>query len=215
VEPLAVVFGGAGVAWGLASDRIAARWPAHEDGSVRRVDWRTVVVAAFGLVALAAVPIRFGGIEERLLFGALFAVCVLMMATDLDQRVLPNELTLPLIPIGLVVLLWGGDTLVNRQPLWLPIAVAVVLPLALYGLARPFGEGAFGEGDVKFLLGAGLLLGAVRLVLAVFVGALLGGVVIVALIVARRITLKTYVPYGPLLIIAVVWATLLPSAAGG
>jgi leader peptidase (prepilin peptidase)/N-methyltransferase len=215
VEPLAVVFGGAGVAWGLASDRIAARWPAHEDGSVRRVDWRTVVVAAFGLVALAAVPIRFGGIEERLLFGALFAVCVLMMATDLDQRVLPNELTLPLIPIGLVVLLWGGDTLVNRQPLWLPIAVAVVLPLALYGLARPFGEGAFGEGDVKFLLGAGLLLGAVRLVLAVFVGALLGGVVIVALIVARRITLKTYVPYGPFLIIAVVWATLLPSAAGG
>jgi leader peptidase (prepilin peptidase)/N-methyltransferase len=215
VEPLAVVFGGAGVAWGLASDRIAARWPAHEDGSVRRVDWRTVVVAAFGLVALAAVPIRFGGIEERLLFGALFAVCVLMMATDLDQRVLPNELTLPLIPIGLAVLLWGGDTLVNRQPLWLPIAVAVVLPLALYGLARPFGEGAFGEGDVKFLLGAGLLLGAVRLVLAVFVGALLGGVVIVALIVARRITLKTYVPYGPFLIIAVVWATLLPSAAGG
>jgi leader peptidase (prepilin peptidase)/N-methyltransferase len=215
VEPLAVVFGGAGVAWGLASDRIAARWPAHEDGSVRRVDWRTVVVAAFGLVALAAVPIRFGGIEERLLFGALFAVCVLMMATDLDQRVLPNELTLPLIPIGLVVLLWGGDTLVNRQPLWLPIAVAVVLPLALYGLARPFGEGAFGEGDVKFLLGAGLLLGAVRLVLAVFVGALLGGVVITALLVARRITLKTYVPYGPFLIIAVVWATLLPSAAGG
>jgi leader peptidase (prepilin peptidase)/N-methyltransferase len=124
-------------------------------------------------------------------------------------------LTLPLIPIGLAVLLWGGDTLVNRQPLWLPIAVAVVLPLALYGLARPFGEGAFGEGDVKFLLGAGLLLGAVRLVLAVFVGALLGGVVIVALIVARRITLKTYVPYGPFLIIAVVWATLLPSAAGG
>jgi leader peptidase (prepilin peptidase)/N-methyltransferase len=215
VEPLAVVFGGAGVAWGLASDRIAARWPAHEDGSVRRVDWRTVVVAAFGLVALAAVPIRFGGIEERLLFGAFFAVCVLMMATDLDQRVLPNELTLPLIPIGLAVLLWGGDTLVNRQPLWLPIAVAVVLPLALYGLARPFGEGAFGEGDVKFLLGAGLLLGAVRLVLAVFVGALLGGVVIVALIAARRITLKTYVPYGPFLIIAVVWATLLPSAAGG
>jgi prepilin signal peptidase PulO-like enzyme (type II secretory pathway) len=215
VEPLAIVFAAVGAVWGAAADRIAARWPAHEDGSIRRVDWRSVVVVAFGLVALAAVPIRFDGLEERVLFGAFFAACVLMMATDLDQRVIPNELTLPLIPIGLAVLVWGGDTLVNRQPLWLPIAVAVLLPLGLLALSRPFGEGAFGEGDVKFLLGAGLLLGAVRLVLAVFVGVLLGGVVITALLVARRITLKTFVPYGPFLIVGVVWGALLPSAAGG
>jgi leader peptidase (prepilin peptidase)/N-methyltransferase len=214
VELLAIVFAAVGAAWGAAADRIAARWPAHEDGSIRRVDWRSVVVVAFGLVALAAVPIRFGGWEERLLFGAFFAACVLMMATDLDQRVLPNELTLPLIPIGLAVLWWGGDTLVNRQQPWLAIVVAVLLPLGLLALSRPFGEGAFGEGDVKFLLGAGLLLGAVRLVLAVFVGVLLGGVVITALLVARRITLKTFVPYGPFLIVGVVWGALLPSAAG-
>jgi hypothetical protein len=59
VEPLAIACGAAGAAWGLTSDRIAARWPAHEDGSVRRLDWRTVVVVAFGAIALAAVPIRF------------------------------------------------------------------------------------------------------------------------------------------------------------
>jgi leader peptidase (prepilin peptidase)/N-methyltransferase len=214
VEPLAIVTGAAGAAWGLAADRIGARWPAHEDGWIRGLDWRTVVVVAFGLIAMAAVPIRFGRPEERVLFGAFFAACVLMMATDLDQRILPNELTLPLIPIGLAIIWWGGNSLVNRQAWWLPIVVAVVLPLGLYVLARPFGEGAFGEGDVKLLLGSGLLLGAVRLVLAVFVGAILGGLVIGALVLVRRITLKTYVPYGPFLIIAVVWAALLPSSAG-
>jgi leader peptidase (prepilin peptidase)/N-methyltransferase len=212
MEPLAIVCGLAGAAWGLAADRIGARWPAHEDGSVRRMDWRTIVVVAFGLIALAAVPIRFGSPAERILFGAFFAACVLMMATDLDQRLLPNELTLPLIPIGLAIIVWGGDSLVSRQPAWLAIAVAVVLPAALYGLSRLlFGEGAFGEGDVKFLLGAGLLLGAIRLVLAVFVGALLGGLAIMALLVTRRITLKTYVPYGPFLIVGVIWAALLPA----
>ena len=215
MEPLAIVFAAAGAAWGFVADRISARWPAHEEGYVtRRFDWRTVVVVAFGLIALAAVPIRFEGAAERVLFASFFAACVLMMATDLDQRVLPNELTFPLIAVGLVVLPWGGNTLVNRQPLWLPIAVAVILPLVLFGLSRPFGEGAFGEGDVKFLLGAGLLLGAVRMVLAVFVGVLLGGVVIGALLVTRRIGLKTFVPYGPFLILGVVWAALLPSAAG-
>ena len=30
--------------WGLGADRIAARWPAHEDGSIRPIDWRTPVV---------------------------------------------------------------------------------------------------------------------------------------------------------------------------
>ena len=38
---LAVLFGAVGLVWGVISDRIAARWPAHEDGSIRPVDWRT------------------------------------------------------------------------------------------------------------------------------------------------------------------------------
>ena len=136
-----------------------------------------------------------------------------MMATDLDQRVLPNELTLPLIPIGLAVLVWGGDSLVNRQPAWLAIA----------GRDRPAGSSRTvcrgcssarapsARATSSSWWARDCLLGAIRLVLAVFVGAMLGGVVIVALLVTRRITLKTYVPYGPFLIVGVVWAALLPA----
>ena len=43
-----VIAGILGLAWGLASDRLAARWPAHEDGSVRPIDWRTPVVGVLG-----------------------------------------------------------------------------------------------------------------------------------------------------------------------
>jgi leader peptidase (prepilin peptidase)/N-methyltransferase len=211
VEPLAVVLGLAGAAWGLAADRIAARWPAHEDGSVRKPDWRTIVVVGFGLASLAVVPGRFVELPERVLFAALFATCVLLLATDLDQRILPDELTLPLILVGAAVLVWGGDSLVNRQPAWFAVGGAIVIPFGLLALSIPFGEGAFGGGDVKFLAGAGLILGAIRLAIAVFVGAMLSGVVIVALIASRRISLHSYVPYGPFLMIGVVWAALLPA----
>jgi leader peptidase (prepilin peptidase)/N-methyltransferase len=190
VEPLAVALGLVGAVWGFVADRISARWPAHEDGSVRRVDWRTPIVVIFGALAL-----------------------VLLMATDLDQRLLPDVVILPLFVVGAAALVWGGDTLVNRQPAWLAIAVAIGLPLVLYVASLPFGEGAFGGGDVKFLAGIGLLTGALRLVLAVFVGALLSGVVIVALLGAKRITLKSYVPFGPFLIIGAIWAALLPAAS--
>src|SRR5512140_3035448 len=93
LDPLAPIFGLAGLVWGVVAARIGARWPAHEDGSVRAIDWQLPVVAIFGAVAMATVPVRFGDPAERLLFGAVFAACVLLMATDLDQKLLPDVIT--------------------------------------------------------------------------------------------------------------------------
>ena len=212
MDPLLFVFGAAGLIWGVASDRISARWPAHEDGSVRRVGWRSVVVAAFAVAALAAVPIRFGDPGQRLLFGVYFGVCVLLMATDLDQRLMPDVLTLPLIALGAVALVWGGDSLVSRSPAWMAVLGAIGVPAVLFIASLPFGAGAFGGGDVKFLVAVGLLSGLVRIVLAVFAGAILSGVAIFALLLARRITLKSYVPFGPFLIAGAIWAVMLPAS---
>jgi leader peptidase (prepilin peptidase)/N-methyltransferase len=212
VSWLAIPFGLAGLVWGLVADRISARWPAHEDGSVRGVDWRTPVVAVLAAAVLAAVPVRFEDAGERVLFTAFFAAGVLLLATDLDQRLMPDLITLPMIVVGLGALVWGGDTLVTKASPLVAIGAAIVVPIVLFAMSLPFGEGAFGIGDVKYLMGVGLLIGAIRLVLAVFAAAMVGAVVIVALLVARRITLKSYVPFGPFLIAGAVLATLLPSA---
>jgi prepilin signal peptidase PulO-like enzyme (type II secretory pathway) len=213
VEPLALLLGPAGLAWGLVADRISARWPAHDDGSVRKVDWRTAVVAVFGAVAMGAVPQRFDDPAERLLFGTFFAACILLMATDLDQKLMPNVITYPLIALGAVALIWGGDSLVNRSPAWLAVAGAIGLPGLLYLASLPFGDGAFGEGDVKFLAGVGLLTGLIRILISVFAGAIVAGVAIFALLAARRVTLKSYIPFGPFLIIGAVWAVMLPASS--
>jgi len=167
----------------------------------------------FASLALAAVPIRFGDPGQRLLFGVYFGVCVLLMATDLDQRLMPDVLTLPLIALGAVALVWGGDSLVSRSPAWMAVLGAIGVPALLFIASLPFGEGAFGGGDVKFLVAVGLLSGLVRVVMAVFAAAMLGGVVILALLLARRITLKSYVPFGPFLIAGAVWAAMLPASS--
>ena len=213
IDPLALLLGLAGLAWGVVADRISARWPAHEDGSVRKVDWRTVVVAVLGAVAMAVAPVRFADPGERLLFGAFFAACVLLMATDLDQRIMPNVITLPLIVLGVVALAWGGDSLVLRSSLLSTVVGAVAVPGVLYVASMPFGDGAFGEADVKFLVATGLLTGFIRIVLSVFAAAMIAGVAIVALLATRRATLKSYIPFGPFLIMGVVWAVLLPASS--
>ena len=70
LTPLVIVLALIGGAWGFAADRIAARWPAHEDGSVRAVDWRTLVVVLTGAFALGGLTLRFAAPVEIVVFGS-------------------------------------------------------------------------------------------------------------------------------------------------
>jgi leader peptidase (prepilin peptidase)/N-methyltransferase len=211
----------AGAAWGLAADRIGARWPAHEDeideagtivrpgGWVRPVDWRTIVVIVLGSASLGALGVRFADPVPLAIFGSFFAALTLLLATDLDQRLLPDVITLPAIPLAVVFALTGLNPLVPPGILLIAAAVAIGLPLLLWLVSIPFGAGAIGQGDLKLLVSVGLMVGPLRLVYGAVYGALLAGVVLVLLLVLRRITLRSFVPYGPFLIIGAIWAVLV------
>jgi leader peptidase (prepilin peptidase)/N-methyltransferase len=211
MDPLALAFAAAGAVLGFAADRFATRWPEHDEEHPpgRAVDWRTVVVAVVSAVAFGLLPIRFAGAPLALLvFGAWFVTLVVGLATDLDQRVLPDELTLPAIPIALVYAISGLNPLVGGAVLP-AILAAVIIPAVLYLLSLPFGAGAFGGGDVKYLVGMGLLLGGERALGGLIVGLLVNGAVLVTLLASRRIGRKTYIPFGPFLIIGALWAVLI------
>ena len=211
MTPLALGFAAVGAIFGILADRLATRWPEHDEEppAGRAIGWRTAVCAAFGALAFAILPMRFAGDPLALaLFGAWFATLVVGMATDLDQRLLPDVLTLPVIPIALVYALSGQNPLVGSDVL-AAIAIATLVPLVLYLLSIPFGAGAFGIGDVKLLAGVGLMSGAIRAFTGLVSGLFAAGIVLVVLIVARRVTTKSYVPYGPFLIFGAVWGILV------
>ena len=209
MTPLAVVLGLAGLAWGVVSDRIAARWPEHEDDRRRPVDWRTAVVAIVGAVALAALPGRFEGPLPLGIFVVYALALVLLLATDLDQRLLPDLVTLPLIPFATLATFSGANPLVPAADWTGALAAAVVFPLALFVLSIPFGAGAIGLGDLKLMISVGLLAGWYRAFIGLIAGALLSGIVIGALLLTRLVSLKTYVPFGPFLILGAIWGILL------
>ncbi len=208
IEPFGLALGLVGVVWGLLADRIAARWPPHEDGSIRPPDWRTVLVPGVGGLAMAALAGRFADPGPLALFGAYFLALILLLATDLDQRLLPDLITLPLVALALAVGLAGANPLVAGG---LPgaIVIALILPAALYALSIPFGAGAIGIGDLKLLVSVGLISGLSRTLIGVVSGALLAGVVVAILLVTRRVTLRSYIPFGPFLIVGAIWGILV------
>jgi len=209
LTPLAIALALLGSAWGFAADRIAARWPAHDDGSIRAIDWRTPVVVLVGAAALGGLTIRFMDPVAAIVFGAYLVALVLLLATDLDQRLLPDIITLPAIPISFLFVLTGLDPLVPPGVLPIAAAVAIAIPALLFLASIPFGAGAIGQGDLKLLVSVGLMTGPLRLVYGAVFGALLAGIVLVVLLVLRRITLKSYVPYGPFLIVGAIWGILV------
>jgi leader peptidase (prepilin peptidase)/N-methyltransferase len=211
MEPLGWLLGAAGFVLGLAADRLATRWPEHDEEHPpgRAVDWRTAVIAFVGAVALGLLPRRFG--SDPLAFvilGAWFVTLVIGLATDLDQRLLPDVLTLPVIPVALVYALSGANPLVGGEIL-LAVVAAVAIPAVLYVPSIPFGAGAFGMGDVKLLVGVGLLAGGSRALSSVIFALILGGIVIAILLLARRLGRRSYVPFGPFFIIGALWAVLI------
>ncbi len=210
---LSIAFALVGLALGLAADRLATRWPEHDEPDEsppgRRPGWRTVVTAATGAVAFALLPQRFEGDPLALaVFAAWVGTLIVGLAIDLDQRLLPNELTLPVIPLALLFDLAGRNPLVGEQVV-LAAAAAVVVPAVLYLPSLPFGAGAFGLGDVKLLVGMGLMLGLLRTVTGVASGLIVTGVVLVVLLAARRIGRRSYVPFGPFLILGALYGLLL------
>ena len=116
MDLLSGVLGAAGFALGIAADRFSTRWPEHDEEHPpgRRVDWRTGVVAFVGALAFGLLPIRFGGDPVAFaVFGAWFVTLIVGLATDLDQRLLPDLLTLPVIPVALVYALTGSNPFVG------------------------------------------------------------------------------------------------------
>ena len=211
MDLLSGALGAAGFALGLLADRLATRWPEHDEEHPpgRRVDWRTALTALVGALAFGLLPARFASDPlAMVIIGAWFVTLVLGLATDLDQRLLPDILTLPVIPLALVYAISGLNPLVGTE-LVPAVVAAVAIPAVLFLPSIPFGEGAFGIGDVKLLAGVGLLVGGSRALGGVIFGLFIFGAVLLVLLAARRIGKRSYVPMGPAFIVGALWAVLI------
>lgn len=169
------------------------------------------MVAAFGLGAGAALSMRWNEAREIAVVAPYLAVLVLLLATDLDQRLLPDALTLPMIPAAALVLVIGWNPVLGGEELGVlsGIAAGVAFPLLFLAGSIVF-RGGLGLGDVKLLVSVGLFSGVRALLGGLIVASLGFGLVVVMLLAVRRIGLRSYVPFGPVIIVAAAIAALGP-----
>jgi leader peptidase (prepilin peptidase)/N-methyltransferase len=204
-----------GAIFGFGADRLSARWPVHPDGVVRARDWRTVAVALGGATAFGLLAARWSDPADLLVLGVYVAALVVLLATDLDQKLLPDLITFPLMGYALVILLLGLNPVLEGKSQVLladgdlsAVLAAVAAPLLLAVTDRLF-RGALGLGDLKLAVSLGLMFGLSQLFAGFLVGSVAFASVVLVLVVSRRVTLKTAIPFGPALIAAGVLAAVI------
>jgi leader peptidase (prepilin peptidase)/N-methyltransferase len=132
------------------------------------------------------------------------ALLVAVLFIDLELRLIPTVLVALLVALALAgAKLWPGLGLGSAL---LGGAVGFVAFGALVVLAHfVFGEGALGMGDANLALAIGCITGYPLVIFALSAGIFLGGIGAVAMLVARRGGLRSTMPYGPYLVLAVLF----------
>ncbi len=174
------------------NSRISLRYPI-----VELVSGVLAVIAAwrFGVTVQAA--------GAMLLTWALVA----LSAIDLDRRLLPDNITLPFLWLGLLFNLFGTYTSVESSLLGAMAGYGILwLVYQLFRLAT--GKEGMGYGDFKLLAMLGAWLGWQALPAVILLSSLVGAGVGVALIVLRGHDRDVPIPFGPY-IAAAGWITLL------
>ncbi|MGH9714810.1 MAG: prepilin peptidase [Candidatus Acidiferrales bacterium] len=182
-----------------------------------------VVELLTGLLFLACYE-AFGLTFETLKWDIFSAVIIVLVFTDLRERILPDVVNYTGLGIGLLLSLFTKPSdgtalwLANRTFDFPPPTPVVSLADALFGAAlgsgllwlvseayfRLRGREGMGFGDVKMMLMAGAFLGAKRTLLTIFVGSVLGSVFGLLFILARRKDSEYELPFGTFLGMAAV-----------
>jgi leader peptidase (prepilin peptidase)/N-methyltransferase len=162
---------------------ISARYPA--------VELLTAVLSGLVIWHLGS---SFAGLSALLLLWMLIA----MTFIDIDTQLLPDELTLPLMWLGLLVNLEG--TFVPLRDAVIGAAIGYLSLWAVYWLFKLVtGRDGIGYGDFKLLAALGAWLGWMMLPVIVLLSSAVGAIVGLSLIVFRGHHRDRPIPFGPFL----------------
>jgi leader peptidase (prepilin peptidase)/N-methyltransferase len=158
---------------------------------------------------LLAVTAAYSGDAINAIYAILFTLCLITLAgIDVNEKLLPDQITLPLLWIGLFANING-----TFAPLPDAVTGAIAGYLSLWSLYWVFklvtGKEGMGYGDFKLLAALGAWLGWQMLPLIILISSAVGAVIGIAAILLGGQDRDLQIPFGPFLAgagwIALLW----------
>jgi leader peptidase (prepilin peptidase)/N-methyltransferase len=176
------------------------------------ISWRYPLVEGLTGILFALTVARFGVTFQAALLLAFLGGLVVVSFIDLDHHVIPNVITLPGIPLGLVGGLIVGDPSLLDRLIGALAGTGFLYLVLLYG-GVVYGQDAMGEGDLNLIALVGAFLGWRAVVVTILVACLIGSAVGLGLIASGRLARRQHMPFGPFLalgaLVALFWGQAL------
>lgn len=156
-----------------------------------------LVEAITGGLSLA-VAVQYG-YSHLTVFALLFVFALIALTfIDFDTQLLPDDITLPLLWLGLLLNLSNGFTDINSAVIG--AMAGYMLLWAVYWLFKLVtGKEGMGYGDFKLLAAIGAWFGWQLLPAVILLSSVVGSVIGIALILFKGKTRQTAIPFGPFL----------------
>lgn len=144
---------------------------------------------------------RFGFAWHTPLYFIFCSTLVVISFIDLEFQIIPDKITLPGIPIGIIV---GSfllpDPFMRYTILGLKASLlGFVIGGGVYYALALVSRGGMGGGDIKMMAMVGALMGWKAVLLISFIGSFIGGLVGIFLMIFKGKGRKTKIPFGPFL----------------
>lgn len=140
----------------------------------------------------------------------MLVILVALIISDIKWYLLPDKLVFPLVGLAIVqqLVLMVSDTSLDRFP---GLLFGVLVGSGLFFMLYQLSSGRYiGGGDVKYGLYMGLLVGSgLKSALILSLASMLGTIVSLPPLIAKRKTMSAMIPFGPFLIISTVIVYLL------
>jgi leader peptidase (prepilin peptidase)/N-methyltransferase len=172
-----------------------------------RISLRYPVIEAFSGAVTLLVAMHFGVSPQALLAALLSWALIALGTIDLETQLLPDDITLPFLWLGILANMYGVFTGVYSS-----LFGVMAGYLSLWAVYKAFklltGKEGMGYGDFKLLAMLGAWLGWQMLPLIVILSSAVGAVVGIGLILFRGHARAEPIPFGPYLA-AAGWLALL------
>ena len=196
--------------------------------SARYIAVESLVAVLFALAWFKCVSQPHSNPALFLPLAPVIFMAVTTIFTDIEHRIIPDEITFPVLVAGLVfAILWPLNweltyfilkdlygvriTLNPRITAFMFSAVGLVVSFGAFAIfaivgKRVFGKDALGWGDVKYMGALGACLGLPAAFFTALAGSILGTLYGLLLMLTKKAGLKTEIPFGPFLSIGtLIW----------
>jgi leader peptidase (prepilin peptidase) / N-methyltransferase len=157
------------------------------------IPWRYPIVEAATGALFALAYMLLGPTPDFVVAVAFLAALIAITAIDLSHQIIPDVITLPGIPAGVVASLATG------RVTWLESLLGIAVGGGIFLVIILASRGGMGGGDMKLGAMLGAFLGWKLGLLAILLGVLAGGLVAVCLLMLGRKGRKEAIPFGPFL----------------